>query len=155
IERIAEVTVRRQDLVALEEPGYPQAVEIFRRCGAQLLPIPVDDEGINTDALLAEKRAVRLLHVTPSHQYPIGARLSSARRNTLIRWSRDNRVLVIEDDYDGEFRYGGAPLPAMASIAGFDDIAYVGTFSKVLSPAIRLGFAVTHTDLAAALAERI
>jgi GntR family transcriptional regulator/MocR family aminotransferase len=155
IERIAEVTVRRQDLVALEEPGYPQAAEIFRRCGGRLLPIPVDDDGINTDALPTEKRAVRLIHVTPSHQYPLGARLSSARRHTLIRWSRENSVLVIEDDYDGEFRYGGAPLPALASIAGFDQIAYVSTFSKVLSPAIRLGFAVTHTDLATSLAERI
>jgi GntR family transcriptional regulator/MocR family aminotransferase len=155
IERIAELSLRAGDCVAVEEPGYPGAAEAFRRRGARLVPIPVDEDGLKTDRLTTEKRAIRLIHVTPSHQYPLGARLSAARRHALIRWCREHRALVIENDYDGEFRYGTAPLPALGSIAGFDQIAYVGTFSKVLSPAIRLGFVVAHADLIGAMAALI
>lgn len=155
IERIAEVCLRRRDNVAVEEPGYPRAASIFERFGARLIPVPVDEEGIDTGYLMAAKRRVRLIHVTPSHQYPLGGRLSSARRNALIQWARQNGALIIENDYDGEFRYGAAPLPALGSLAGFDHIAYVGTFSKVLSPAIRLGFLVTRADLVEAMAELV
>jgi GntR family transcriptional regulator / MocR family aminotransferase len=153
IERIAEVTLRLRDSAAVEEPGYLRAAKVFQRFGARLVPIPVDDDGVNTDRLLSEKRNIRLIHVTPSHQYPLGARLSSARRHTLIRWARENDALIIENDYDGEFRYGAMPLPALGSLAGFDHIAYVGTFSKVLSPSIRLGFVVARPDLIEAMAE--
>jgi len=155
IERIAEVCLRRRDDAAVEEPGYPRAASIFERFGARLIPVPVDEEGIDTDYLKAAKRKVRLIHVTPSHQYPLGARLSSARRNALTQWARQNGALIIENDYDGEFRYGTAPLPALGSLAGFDHIAYVGTFSKVLSPAIRLGFVVTRVDLVEAMAKLV
>lgn len=155
IEKIAEVYLRRRDNAAVEEPGYPRAAGIFERLGARIIPIPVDDEGLDTDYLQAVGRRIRLLHVTPSHQYPLGARLSSARRNSLIRWAQKNGTLIIENDYDGEFRYGTAPLPALNALAGFDHIAYVGTFSKVLSPAIRLGFVVTRADLVEAMAQRV
>ena len=155
IEKIAEVCLRRRDNAVVEEPGYPSAASIFQRSGARLIPVPVDEDGIDTEYLRAAKRPIRLIHVTPSHQYPLGGRLSSARRNALIQWARQRGTLIIENDYDGEFRYGAAPLPALASLAGFDHIAYVGTFSKVLSPAIRLGFVVTRADLIAAMAKLV
>ena len=155
IERIAEVCLRRRDSAAVEEPGYPRATSIFERFGARLVPVPVDADGIDTQYLKAAKRKIRLIHVTPSHQYPLGGRLSSARRNSLIQWARQNGTLIIENDYDGEFRYGTAPLPALGSLAGFDHVAYVGTFSKVLSPAIRLGFVVTRADLVEAMAKLV
>lgn len=153
IERIAEVELRPKDTVAVEEPGYLPAARIFERCGARIVSVPVDEEGIDVDSVKAAKRAIRLIHVTPSHQYPLGARLSSVRRNALIQWARQKGALIVENDYDGEFRYGSPPLPTLGSLAGFDHIAYVGTFSKVLSPAIRLGFVVTRADRVAAMAE--
>jgi GntR family transcriptional regulator / MocR family aminotransferase len=155
IERIAQAVLRPRAYAAVEEPGYPRAAESFRRLGAQLLPIPVDEDGLDTQFLLRLKHAPVLVHVTPAHQYPLGARLSSMRRNTLIRWAREHHRLIIENDYDGEFRYGSPPLPALASLAGFDHIAYVGTFSKVLSPAIRLGFIVAQPQLIDLLAENV
>lgn len=153
IERIAEVRLRPGDSAAVEEPGYPRAAKVFQRFAGRLVPIPVDGDGVNTDRLLSETGDIRLIHVTPSHQYPLGARLSSTRRHSLIRWARENDALIIENDYDGEFRYGAAPLPALGALAGFEHIAYVGTFSKVLSPAIRLGFVVGRTDLIEGMAE--
>lgn len=155
IERIAEVVLSPRAKAAIEEPGYSRAARSFLRFGARLAPIPVDGDGIDTQSLFVHKRPPRVLHLTPSHQYPLGARLSSARRHALIRWARSHDVLLIENDYDGEFRYGSPPLPTLASMAGFDHIAYVGTFSKVLSPAIRLGFIVARSGLIQAIARTI
>lgn len=147
IERIAEAVLRRNDYAALEDPGYPRAARAFRRAGAELMPIAVDDDGIDSAMLSAQSPRPRLVHVTPSHQYPLGARLSAARRELLIGWAATYDVLIIENDYDGEFRYGSPPLPSLASLAGLHNVAYVGTFSKVLSPAIRLGFFIGPQNL--------
>lgn len=147
IERIADVALQQGDFAALEEPGYPRAAHAFSRSGATVLPVDVDEEGIDVAQLLALKRVPKVVHVTPSHQYPLGARLSAVRREQLMTWAHQKRVLIIENDYDGEFRYGSAPLPALAAMANLADVAYVGTFSKVLTPAIRLGFLVAKTDL--------
>jgi GntR family transcriptional regulator / MocR family aminotransferase len=155
IEKIAEASLRSKDYAAVEDPGYPRAAKVFERFGARLVPISVDEDGMDIARLMAEKRTIRLIHVTPSHQYPLGARLSPSRRNSLIQWAREKEALIIENDYDGEFRYDAAPLPALGSLAGFAQVAYVGTFSKVLSPAIRLGFVVTHADLVEAMAELV
>lgn len=155
IERIAQVCLRKNDYAGVEEPGYPHATDIFRRLGGKLLSLSVDDDGVNTQALSTAKQRIRLVHVTPSHQYPLGGRLSAVRRAELIEWARRSDTLIIENDYDGEFRYGASPLPTLASTAGLDGIAYVGTFSKVLSPALRLGFVVSHTDRIEAMATRI
>lgn len=152
IERIAQVILRPGTYAGLEDPGYPRAAESFRRFGARLVPVPVDDDGLDTGFLFRLKSRPALLHVTPAHQYPLGSRLSSARRYSLIRWARDRGSLIIENDYDGEFRYSSPPLPALAALAGFENIAYVGTFSKVLSPAIRLGFIVAGDQMINALA---
>lgn len=155
IERIAEAILRPKDYAAFEEPGYPRAARTFRQCGARLAPAPVDDDGIVTESLFARKPAPKLIHLTPSHQYPMGARLSTAKRHLLIRWAREKGVLIVENDYDGEFRYGSAPLPTLAAMAGFEQVAYVGTFSKVLSPAIRLGLIVARPNLIEAISKNI
>ena len=151
IERLAEVILRPKDRAAVEEPGYPRAVRALRRFGASLMAVPVDADGIDTSVLFAQKKTPKVIHLTPSHQYPTGARLSPARRHALIQWAANHDVVIIENDYDGEFRYGTAPLPALGALAGFDHIAYVGTFSKVLSPAIRLGFVVARPNLIGAM----
>jgi GntR family transcriptional regulator/MocR family aminotransferase len=155
IERIAAAVLHPGDLAVVEEPGYPRAARAFEGSGARVEPVAVDEDGIDTSALLARRRAPKLIHVTPSHQYPLGSRLSAARRQALIQWAREHDVLVIENDYDGEFRYESAPLPALAALGGFGHVAYVGTFSKVLSPAMRLGFLVGRPELVAAITRAI
>lgn len=147
IERIAEAMLGKNDRAALEEPGYPRAAQAFRRQGARLVPVPVDEDGIDTRSLCSLKQTPKILHVTPSHQYPTGALLSLARRQSLLRWANDNKVLIVENDYDGEFRYVSPPLPVLAALSGLENVAYVGTFSKVLTPAIRLGFLIARTEL--------
>lgn len=152
IERIAEVVLSRGDHAAMEDPGYPRAARAFRRSGARVVPIEVDEEGIDCAQLMSQRTAPRLVHLTPSHQYPLGARLAAERRQQLLQWAHEKGVLIIENDYDGEFRYGSAPLPALAAMASFADVAYVGTFSKVLTPAIRLGFFIARPDIVDAAA---
>jgi GntR family transcriptional regulator/MocR family aminotransferase len=155
VERVAEVFLRRNDVAAMEEPGYPRAARAFGQAGARLMPIAVDEDGIDTTALRATRQAPRLLHVTPAHQYPMGARLSSARRHELIQWARQNAALIVENDYDGEFRYSSPPLPSLAALSSFDHVAYLGTFSKVLSPSIRLAYIAGRADLIQSVAARI
>jgi GntR family transcriptional regulator / MocR family aminotransferase len=146
---IARLLVRPGDHVAVEDPGYPMARLAFEAAGATVVPVGVDESGLKVDAL---KRA-RLVYVTPSHQFPSGARMTLARRRQLLAWAEDHDVIVIEDDYDGEFRFDGPPLPPLASLAGAERVVYVGTFSKTLTPTVRLGF-VAAPELAVALAQR-
>lgn len=128
--------------VAVENPGYPPVRAAFAAAGADLVPIPVDDEGLVVDALPDD---VRLVSVTPSHQSPTGAALSLRRRMALLDFARDNNALVIEDDYDGEFRFGHRPLDALQTLDREGRVFYVGTFSKTLFPALRMGFVVVPT----------
>ncbi len=147
---IARLWLERGDTVAIEEPGYPAARRTFEAAGATLMPIPVDADGMRVDLLPRQAPAARLVYVTPSHQYPTGALLSLPRRSALLAWARTVGALVVEDDYDSEFRYGARPVPALA---GLDDatlpgsVVYIGTFSKVLYPALRLGYAVLPPDM--------
>jgi GntR family transcriptional regulator/MocR family aminotransferase len=145
---IARLLVRPGDHVAVEDPGYPMARLAFEAAGGVVVPVGVDKSGLKVDAL---KRA-RLVYVTPSHQFPTGVRMTLARRRQLLAWAEDHDALVVEDDYDGEFRFDGPPLPPLASLAGAERVAYVGTFSKTLTPTVRLGF-VAAPQLAMALAQ--
>ncbi len=133
----ARLLLDRGDSVATEDPQYLGAREVFRSVGARLLPVPVDDEG-----MLTPTEPARLAYVTPSHQFPTGAVMSLRRRLALLAWAERNDAYVIEDDYDSEFRYDGAPLRAIHGLQGSDRVIYLGTFSKVLFPSLRLGYVV-------------
>ncbi|KRB11539.1 PLP-dependent aminotransferase family protein [Lysobacter sp. Root690] len=125
--------------VAVEEPGYPPVRAAFAAAGARLVPIPVDDEGLCVEQLPED---VRVISVTPSHQSPTGVALSLSRRRALLDFARRRNAIVIEDDYDGEFRFGGRPLDALQTLDRDALVFYVGTFSKSLFPALRKGFIV-------------
>jgi len=126
-------------IVAVEDPGYPPLRAIFSLAGAQIRPIPVDAEGIIVDRL---PKKTKIICVTPSHQFPTGVVMSLERRNALLDFAVRNDAVVVEDDYDGEFRFGGNPVDALQTLDRDDSVFYVGTFSKSLFPALRLGFVV-------------
>jgi GntR family transcriptional regulator/MocR family aminotransferase len=125
--------------VAIENPGYRQGRIPFAAAGAKLAPVPVDSEGMIVSQLAQQARVVC---VTPSHQFPLGCVLSMERRVALLEFARTRGAVVIEDDYDGEFRFGGRPLDALQTLDRAESVFYVGTFSKSLFPGIRVGFIV-------------
>ncbi len=141
IDLCARLLLDAGDAFVFEDPGYLMARRCFEATGATLLPVPVDSHGVDTARLPQDERA-RLAYVTPSHQFPLGGTLPIARRQELLRWARQHRAWVIEDDYDGEFRYGQRPIDALQSIDAEGRVIYVGTFSKALSPQLRLGYVV-------------
>jgi len=137
---IARVLVRPRDRVVVEDPGYPNARAVLEAAGARLGFARVDGEGIDVSTIAA--RDVRLAMTTPSHQYPTGAVLSLPRRFALLEWALRRNAWIVEDDYDSEFNYTGNPQPALYSLDDAARVLYVGTFSKVLSPALRIAYVV-------------
>ena len=133
--------------VAVEEPGYQRAVGALRDAGLTVLAAPVDEAGLVVDALPPGLAAV---YSTPAHQYPLGARLSAARRVALVERARVDGFLVVEDDYDGELRYDVAPLPLLAAL-GPDVVAHLGTASKLLTPTLGVGWLVAPPAVHAAV----
>lgn len=135
------------DAAWIEDPCYAGARAALSAGGARLTPIPVDEEGLDVGA--GEERApdARLAYVTPSHQYPSGVTMSVGRRLSLLRWASRTGAWILEDDYDGEFRYWGRPLQALQGLDTDGRVIYLGTFSKVLFPALRLGYVVVLPDL--------
>ena len=125
--------------VAVEEPGYPPLRAAFAAAGARLVPLPIDDEGLCVDRLPAD---AHVIVTTPSHQFPTGVALTLRRRAALLDFARTHRAVIVEDDYDGEFRYGGRPLDALQTLDRDALVFYVGTFSKSLFPSLRKGFVV-------------
>jgi len=153
LDLIAKLLIDRGDPVAIENPGYMGARRAFLAQGAELLPAPVDESGIIVDTLtsktfLKSKGRLKLVYVTPSHQFPTGATLTLSRRLDLLAWAEKTGVMIIEDDYDSEFRYGSRPIPALQGLANEDSVIYFGTFSKVLFPALRVGYLVAPPSLA-------
>jgi GntR family transcriptional regulator/MocR family aminotransferase len=144
LDLIVRVLVDRGDGVAIEDPQYQGAREIFRAAGARLLPVEVDDEGLNPAQLPAE---VRMAFVTPSHQFPTGAILPPARRVALLEWARKENAVVVEDDYDGEFRYEGQPLESLQGLDAEGRVLYMGTFSRTLFSALRIGYLIAPKSL--------
>ena len=128
------------DAVVVEDPGYEAARAAFVASGATVIPIPVDHEGLDPDRLPRRARRVRLIYVTPSHQFPTGAVLSEPRRHALLEWARSHGAYLLEDDYDGELRYTGRPLKALTGLARGSSVIYCGTFAKALFPSVRLGY---------------
>jgi len=137
----AEVLLEEGDRVVIEDPHYQGARQILQAAGAELIGARVDGDGLIVGEL-PERSAVRLALVTPSHQFPTGAVLSLARRMELLAWAEQAGCWLIEDDYDGEFRYDARPLAALKSLDRAGQVLYIGTFSKVLFPALRLGYMV-------------
>ena len=141
----ARVLLDEGDPVALEEPHYFGAHQIYRTHGAELLPIPVDHEGLICGQL--PERPPRLVFVTPSHQFPSGAVMSLRRRMELLRYANEHSCWIVEDDYDSEFRYDVEPLPALRAMDEHDRVVYIGTFSKALLGSLRLGYMVLPSAL--------
>jgi GntR family transcriptional regulator/MocR family aminotransferase len=137
--------------VCVEDPGYPGARNAFAAAGADLLPVPVDEDGLDP-AALPDDPSVRAVYVTPSHQYPLGITMSAARRLALLSWAQSRGAWVVEDDYDSEYRYGNRPIASLQGIDTGERVIYVGTFSKVMFPALRLGYMVIPRDLVPAFA---
>lgn len=149
----AAVLLGRGDLVAVEEPGYPLARAALAASGAELAPVSVDNEGLDPAALLALGARVRAAHVTPSHQYPLGVSMTSARRLALLDWAARRKAWLLEDDYDSEYRYVSRPLGALQGMDEHERVIYLGTFSKVLFPALRVGYLVVPLSLLPAFIE--
>ena len=129
----------RESVVAMEEPGYPPLRAVFAAAGARIAAVPVDEEGLVVERLPA---AARVICVTPSHQFPLGTVMTARRRAQLLEFAHARGAVVIEDDYDAEFRFSGRPLDALQTLDRGESVFYVGTFSKCLFPALRLGFVV-------------
>jgi GntR family transcriptional regulator / MocR family aminotransferase len=142
----AAVLLARGDRVAVEEPSYPGARAALAANGAELVPVPVDDEGMSVSSL-RRRGALRAACVTPSHQYPLGTSMTAARRFALLDWAYRRKAWVLEDDYDSEYRYVSRPLGALQGMDAHERVIYIGTFSKVLFPAVRVGYLVVPQSL--------
>jgi GntR family transcriptional regulator/MocR family aminotransferase len=149
----AQLLVEPGDGVAIENPGYRAAGHAFAVAGARLHGVAVDSEGIDC-VQLARLDDCRLTYVTPSHQYPTGVVMSLARRLELLAWAERTQGWIVEDDYDGEYRYSGAPLAPLAALDRHGRVLYVGTFGKVAFPALRLGYMVLPPGLVEAFSQR-
>ena len=141
------VLLERGSRVAVEEPCYPGARAALGANGAELVSLPVDDEGLSVGSLRKRGGRVRAAYVTPSHQYPLGVSMTAARRFALLDWAFHHRAWVLEDDYDSEYRYVSRPLGALQGMDAHERVIYIGTFSKVLFPAVRVGYLVVPPSL--------
>jgi len=135
------------DKVWLEEPGYPGARQAFALAGAKLVPVRVDAEGLDVAFGIRRAPDARLAYITPSHQFPLGSTMSATRRMALLDWAGRSGAWIVEDDYDSEYRFGGRPLSALQGSDPSGRVIYVGSFSKVMFPALRLGYVVVPRDL--------
>ena len=138
----ARVLIDPGDLVLLEEPHYRAARVVMQAAGATTRSLPVDEQGLCTGQLPTKGKGSSLIIVTPSHQFPTGAVLPLARRLELLAWSQRESVFIFEDDYDSEYRYSGRPIEALQALDNHGSVLYAGTFSKVMFPALRLGYLV-------------
>ncbi len=143
----ATVLLDPADAVWMEEPGYLLARNVFSAAGCRLIPVPVDEEGLNVEAGIAQSPQARVAYVTPSHQYPLGTTMSAARRLQLLNWAQRYGTWIIEDDYDSEYRFESAPISSLQGLDNNGRVIYIGTFSKVLFASLRLGYMVIPPDL--------
>jgi GntR family transcriptional regulator/MocR family aminotransferase len=148
LDLLCRVLLEPGDRVAIEEPGYRMAKQLFASHGAEVVGVPVDGEGLDVAALPSR---TKLVYVTPSHQFPLGTPMSLARRTALLAWAARTGAVVVEDDYDSEFRFSDRPLEPLQSLDRDGRVAYVGSFSKTLLPMLRLGFLIAPASLRDAL----
>lgn len=151
---VAHTLLHAGDRAWVEDPGYPTTRQVLRQFGIALEAVPVDAEGMDVEQAIAWPQAAQVVMVTPGHQSPLCMALSLPRRQLLLDWAARNSAWVVEDDYDGEYRYVSRPLPALASLDRSGRVLYAGTFSKVLFPGIRLAYLVVPQGQVAAF-ERV
>jgi GntR family transcriptional regulator/MocR family aminotransferase len=146
LDLVARIVLDPGDRVCMENPGYIGAAAVFQSLGANISYVPLDDDGMKLGATTL--RNARLVYVTPGHQFPLGITMSLARRLQLLEFARKSGALILEDDYDSEFRYAGRPVPALQGLDRRGEVLFTGSFSKVLFPSLRLGYLVLPSDLA-------
>lgn len=147
LEIAARVLLDPGNQVWVEEPGYRLAQQVLKMAGCQLIPVPVDDEGLDVAAGIERCRSARVAYVTPSHQFPLGVTMSASRRIQLLDWAQSSGSWIIEDDYDSEYRYAQMPIASLQGLDRNARVIYVGTFSKTLFPSLRIGYLVIPSDL--------
>jgi GntR family transcriptional regulator/MocR family aminotransferase len=147
LDLIARLLIDPGEQVWIEDPGYMGARAAISGAGASVVSVPVDGEGLDVAAGIARASHAAMAYVTPSHQYPLGVTMSLTRRLALLEWARSAGAWIIEDDYDSEYRYAGRPLAALQGLDADGRVIYMGTFSKVMLPSLRLGYLVLPVDL--------
>jgi GntR family transcriptional regulator/MocR family aminotransferase len=147
LDLLCRTLLRAGDPVWLENPGYKRARNLFRAAGATIIPVPVDERGLQVEQAIDTLPVPKLIYLTPAHQYPTGAALALDRRFKLLTWAREHGVTIFEDDYDGDFRFSTKPLGSVQGLDTGDCVAYCTSFSKLLFPSLRLGFLVLPDHL--------
>jgi len=147
LEITARVLLDPGDAAWIEEPGYRLTRAVLMGAGCRLIPVPVDEEGLDVATGIRWSRKARAAFVTPSHQFPLGVTMSASRRLQLLHWAQDNGAWIVEDDYDSEYRYESMPVPSLQGLDSDSRVIYIGTFSKVLFASLRLGYIVIPRDL--------
>jgi GntR family transcriptional regulator/MocR family aminotransferase len=147
---IAHALLTQKDIVLVENPGYQPAWKAFKSAGAVVVPIGVDDEGLmilEVEAMLQKKSNIKAIYITPHHQYPTTVSLSLKRRLKLVELSNKYNFIIIEDDYDYEFHFDHRPILPISSLSSIKNYVYIGTFSKIIAPSLRIGFLVCNVEL--------
>jgi GntR family transcriptional regulator / MocR family aminotransferase len=155
LDLIARLLLDRNDKVWMEDPGYIGASCLFRAHGADVVPVPVDEQGLICEMGRKKCERAKLAYVTPAHQWPLGVTMSLARRQELLKWAHEQDAWIIEDDYDGEFRFSGRPSAALRGMDGNECVIYSNGFNKVLFPALRIGYLVVPPRLIDSIAAAI
>lgn len=145
LDLVGRLLINPGDRVLMENPGYSGAALVFQALGAKVKAVSLDDEGVRLG--FSKSRNVRLIYLTPGHQFPLGVTMSLARRMQLLQWAQQSGALIFEDDYDSEFRYSGSSIPALQGLDRNQRVLYAGSFSKVLFPSLRLGYLVVPQSL--------
>src|SRR5262249_940400 len=148
LDLLSRVLLKRDDAVWMEDPGYFGASIAFESVGARIIPVPVDAEGLSVSAGLRTCPQAKGVYVTPAHQFPLGMTMSLERRMEILKWASRAGAFVIEDDYDSEYRFEGQPVPAMQSLDRNSSVVFIGSFSKILFPSLRLGYVILPSQLA-------
>ena len=147
LEISSRVVLDPGDAAWIEEPGYWLTRSVLNGAGAKMVPVPVDEEGLNVATGVRMRRKARAAFVTPSHQYPLGVTMSASRRMHLLDWAQQAGAWIIEDDYDSEYRFENMPIASLQGLDSHARVIYIGTFSKTLFPSLRLGYLVLPADL--------
>jgi GntR family transcriptional regulator/MocR family aminotransferase len=147
LDLLARLLLKRGDPIWMEDPGYFGATIAFGSAGAQLIGVPVDEQGLSVAAGLRMCPDAKGAYVTPAHQFPLGMTMSLERRMALLNWASDTGAFIIEDDYDSEYRFEGIPVPALQSLDRHSNVIFIGSFNKLLFPSLRIGYVVLPSSL--------